>query len=94
MEKPYWEDENHVKQYYTNTYIVDGVEHEIPVMTSEEVEQVKNIIKSTHKTNYNNENINAIVEEESSAFFAGQKTAKDVAGIIQSRAQIYINENN
>ncbi|MBQ8138051.1 MAG: extracellular solute-binding protein [Lachnospiraceae bacterium] len=94
MEKPYWEDENHVKQYYTNTYIVDGVEHEIPVMTSEEVEQVKNIIKSTHKTNYNNENINAIVEEEASAFFAGQKTAKDVAGIIQSRAQIYINENN
>lgn len=94
MSKPYWEDENHVKQYYSNTYYVDGVEKEVPVMTAEEVEKVKSIIKSCTKTTYYNENINAIVEEEASAFFSGQKTAKDVAGIIQSRAQIYINENN
>ena len=36
--------------------------------------------------------LNQIINEEAAAFFAGQKSAKDVAGIIQSRAQIYVNE--
>ena len=35
-----------------------------------------------------------IIAEESAAFFEGQKSAKDVAGVIQSRVQIYINENS
>ena len=34
-----------------------------------------------------------IISEESAAFFSGQKSAKDVAAIIQSRVQIYVNEN-
>ena len=33
-----------------------------------------------------------IVQEEAAPFFAGQKSARDVAGIIQSRAQLYVNE--
>ena len=33
-----------------------------------------------------------IIYEESEAYFTGQKTAKDVAGSIQSRASIYVSE--
>ena len=35
-----------------------------------------------------------IIEEEAEGYFQGQKTVDDVAGIIQSRVQIYVNENS
>ena len=34
-----------------------------------------------------------IIQEEAAAYFTGQKSAQDVASIIQSRAQLYVNEN-
>ena len=34
-----------------------------------------------------------IVNEEAALFFDGQKSARDVAGVIQSRVQIYVDEN-
>ena len=33
-----------------------------------------------------------IVKEEAAAYFAGQKSAEDVAKLVQSKANIYINE--
>jgi hypothetical protein len=36
--------------------------------------------------------IKVIVDEETAAFFAGQKTAREVAEIIESRVQVYVNE--
>ncbi len=94
MEKDYWEDENGIKQYYEQTYYIDGIEHEVPTLTAEEVEELKNIIKSCKKASYTNEQVKSIIEEEASAYFAGSKTAKDVCSIIQSRVQLYLNENN
>ncbi len=35
-----------------------------------------------------------IIEEELSAYFSGQKSAQEVADIIQSRLSIYVNENS
>ncbi len=37
--------------------------------------------------------LSQIITEESEPFFKGQKSAKDVAGVIQNRIQIYVNEN-
>ena len=37
--------------------------------------------------------IEEIILEEADAFFAGDKDVRTVAGIIQSRAQLYLNEN-
>ena len=34
-----------------------------------------------------------MIEEEVQAFYAGQKTAEDVAQTIQSRVQVYVDEN-
>ncbi len=94
MEKPFWEDENGIKNYYDNYYYVDGVENIVPTMTQEDVDYIKNIIKSCTKSSYQNEQILSIIEEEASACFAKQKSAEDVCNIIQSRVQLYINENN
>ena len=38
--------------------------------------------------------IDQIIEEEAEAFFSGQKSAEDVADVIQSRVTTYINENS
>lgn len=40
------------------------------------------------------EDISKIIEEEMKAFFAGDKSAKEAAEIIQSRVNIYISENS
>ena len=37
--------------------------------------------------------ITNIITEEAEAFFKGQKSVADVAGVIQSRVQVYVNEN-
>lgn len=62
-------------------------------LTQEQVDKVNEAIASA-TTVYRNENtIVSIIEEEAGAFFAGQKDVRTVADIIQSRVQIYINEN-
>ena len=45
-----------------------------------------------HRQAYNSE-IDNIISEETGAFFSKQKSAKDVAGIIQNRVSTYVNEN-
>ncbi len=40
-----------------------------------------------------NDEITNIITEEAEAFFKGQKSVSDVAGVIQSRVQVYVNEN-
>ncbi|MCL2254573.1 MAG: extracellular solute-binding protein [Lachnospiraceae bacterium] len=39
------------------------------------------------------EQINKIISDEVESFFSGQKSAKEVAGVIQNRVQVYVNEN-
>lgn len=91
--RPYYEDENGNKVEYDNSYYLNGEEVIIPPMTQEETDKVMNFIKSVnHVMDYNN-SISGIITEESEAYFTGQKTAQEVADIIQSRVQIYVNEN-
>lgn len=66
---------------------------DIYAATEEQVAVVRNLIDSVSQMYQYDEEINNIITEESAAFFEGQKTAKDVADMIQSRVQIYVNEN-
>ena len=50
------------------------------------------VVLSVTKTSGDLGDIETIVEEETAAFFEGQKTAADVCKIIQSRASIYLKE--
>ena len=49
------------------------------------------IASATKMMDYDMSIIN-IVKEEAAAYFAGQKTAQEVCKLIQSKANIYINE--
>ncbi len=92
-EKGYWLDENGEKQYYDESYWVGDQQFEIPMMNNQQVEDLKTLIKSADRAVFVNPDISAIVEEEASAFYAGSKSAQDVAKVIQSRVSMYVLEN-
>ncbi len=82
------------KVEYDDTYYIGGQEVVARPLTSEDVVKVTNFIKSLNLVTSNNTSVNNIIFEEASAFFSGQKGAKEVADIIQSRLSIYVNENS
>lgn len=91
--KSTYTDENGNEVETDDYYYIDGVELIIEPMTKEETEKFKETLYSfTQVYNYD-ENLIQIIQEETASFFNGQKKAEDVAGIIQSRVQIYVNEN-
>ena len=51
------------------------------------------IITSAKVSEGMDEQILMIIKEEAAAYFAGQKSVDAVAGVIQSRVQLYVNEN-
>lgn len=92
-QKPYYEDENGQKIEYDDTYYLSGMEIIIDPMTQEECDAFKQQLYTFTQVYNENDALLRIVEEEAAPYFAGQKTAKDVANVIQSRAQIYVSEN-
>lgn len=63
------------------------------VTTEEEADRLEELIKIAKPTTGSDSQILNIINEEAEAFFKGQRTAADVAGIIQNRVQVYVNEN-
>ena len=71
-------------------YMNDG--KEIYNLEPEQIQQIRDLIESTTKVaDYNQEILN-IVSEQAAPFFAGQKSAEEVARLVQSKANIYVNE--
>lgn len=71
----------------------DDFNVDIYAAKQEDVDALNTLINNTTQVITNNEEISNIITEEAAAFFEGQKTAKDVADIVQSRVNIYVNEN-
>ena len=69
-----------------------GVEHHIYAMTQEQADEVLSIIETCTKVASNDTSIYDIVYEQAQAFFADQKSVDEVARLIQSKANIYVNE--
>lgn len=93
MKKPTYTDENGIEVETEDYFYLNGIEIPIKPMTKEEVEKFKEVLYSFNQVYNYDENLIQIIEEETAAYFNGQKSAKDVAAIIQSRTQIYVNEN-
>lgn len=64
----------------------------IYALTAEQVDQIRQLVLTTTKVADYNSNIFDIVNKQVGAFFDGQKSAADVAKLIQSEASIYVNE--
>ena len=92
-EKPYWINSDGGKEYYEYTAWLGDEEVTLDPLTQEQADDLYNYIWSVTQAYYSDDSLNNIITEESAAFFSGQKSAQDVADIIQSRAQIYINES-
>lgn len=93
-ERPFWEDpETGEKEYYDENYYINGESIVIPPMSQEQVDKVVNYILSLKKCAYYNTNVMNIINEEMGGFFTGQKSAQEVAGVIQNRVQLYVDEN-
>lgn len=78
---------------YEDTFYLNGESFTLPNMTQEQVDEYISFVESITKCNYYNQDVVNIIEEEAAAYFEGQKSAKEVADIIQSRVQIFVNEN-
>ena len=91
--KPTYEDENgkEVEDDYTWWFNDESII--LDPLTQEQLQEVKDFISSVNTRVYYNNDVEKIITEEMDAFYQGQKSAKDVAGIIQSRAQLFVNEN-
>lgn len=71
----------------------DDWEYEYHATTEEEVARLEALIASAKPSLNTDDQIINIINEEAAAFFKGQKSAADVAGVIQSRVKIYVDEN-
>ncbi len=92
-QKPTYKDENGKDIEYTDYYYLNGVEIELDPMTKEEVAEFKDYVKSlTTATELDDKVINLVLEE-AKPYFKGQKSAAETAAIIQSRVQVYLDEN-
>ena len=83
-------DENGEKIPVVRYYAADGTE--LYRLEPEQVQQIRDLIASTTKVADYNQEILDIVTEQAAPYFAGQKTAQEVAKLVQSKANIYVNE--
>ena len=69
-----------------------GEEHNIYAMTREQADEILEIIETCTKVASYDTDIYDIVNEQAQAYFAGQRSLDEVARLIQSKANIYVNE--
>lgn len=72
---------------------LNGKSIKIPVPKQADIDAVMKTLKSLDCRARVDYNISNIVKEEVGAYFSGQKSAKETANVIQSRAKVYILES-
>lgn len=85
-------DENGKEVEYDETYMENGKEKKLGTPTDEECEKVITFLKSLNHVLRYDENINTIIDEETGAYFAGQKSVDETCKLIQNRVQTYMSE--
>ena len=89
-------DENGNQVEEPSTYGFGDFELQLYALTDEQVQKIKELaasVSALSPSDYSGDLFD-IVNEESAAFFSGEKSAADVCSVIQSRVNIVINESN
>jgi len=68
-------------------------EYTYHVVTEEEIAVMRELIEAAQPASIGNDEIIKIINEEAAGYYQGQKSAEEVAGIIQSRVKLYVDEN-
>lgn len=71
----------------------DGTKVNIDYPTQDDIDKLFRIIESGIIITGDYSSVWTIIDEESGAFYSGQKSAEEVADVIQSRVQLYLDEN-
>lgn len=72
----------------------DGWSYESHAVTWDEIQAILDLVpEATPYFSVEDSAILHIINEEAAAWYSGQKAIDDVAGIIQNRAQVYVDEN-
>lgn len=72
----------------------DDWDVDIYAATQEEIDEIKGMIEIAKPYSNGDQTIYDMISEEAAGFFEGQKSAEDVAKVIQSRVEIYVSEQN
>ena len=94
MEREYYETEEGEKEYYDESIWINGEELKLEQMTQADVDQMYELFETVDSAYEYDETLLNMVKEEVAPFFKGQKSAEECAKIVQSKAQIYIDENS
>jgi len=78
---------------YDETFWINGESIVLDPLNQAQLDKLISHIESVNTAYYYNEDVLNIINEEMGAFYSGQKTAKDTAAIIQSRVQLFVDEN-
>lgn len=76
------------------TWGYDDWSVEIYAATPEQVQMVRDLIDNATAATNSDQTILSIISEEAAPYFEGQKSAQEVADVIQSRVQTYVSENS
>lgn len=88
------ENGNPVPENGTSSISWGDWEYTYHTTTQEEADTLRHLIDIAKPANTSgNDEITNIITEEAEGFFKGQKSVADVAKIIQSRVQVYVDEN-
>ena len=93
MERPYYM-EGDEKVYYDETSYIGDTEYPMEPLNQEQVDDFKSFINGATTTGSYDEEIMIIITEEIGAYFSGDKTADEVADLIQNRVTIYLGETS
>ncbi len=93
LKRPSYTDESGNEVEYDETYWINNEEIILPPLNQQQLDQLIAFVESVDSPYYTNQDVLDIINEEMGAFYSGQKTAKDTAAVIQSRAQIFVDEN-
>lgn len=87
-------DSQHESDTFPELIYSDGTTFQYHALTWEEVHAMLDLVPDA-KPYFDMESseIIRIIDEEASGYYSGQRTPEDVAGIIQNRIQLYVNEN-
>ena len=94
MEKDSYTDENGEKVYYDQTTYIGDTEYTLEPLTQEQVDDFKAMIDGASVAGNYDSDIMDIINEEAEAYFSGDKSAEDVAALIQNRVGIYLGETS
>lgn len=86
------EDGNEIRIARGSYYLANGDRIEYYELSPEQAAKIRELITTTTKFASQDTSIYDIVAEQAEAFFQGQKSVDDVARLIQSKVNIYINE--